>query len=258
MKIKTLLVAACAAASLGASRAQAQQAPAAAEGPGITVAVSGGPVPGIMAVIASMFEQASGKKVTLVTRGGQALADDVKQGNVDLVVADAATVNGLAQSGDIAAASATPVMTSKIGLGVRTGSPHPDISSADKLKATLLGAKNVGYSRFASGQIFLRAVERLGITDAVTGKAVIPQGGPVGALVVRGEAEIGVQQVAELVAVPGVDLVGPLPDELQEFLPTSAGIPTRAKDAETARALIAYLRSAPAIAVLTDMGMDVP
>ena len=256
MKIRTLLVAACAAACLGASRAQAQQVAAAEQS--ITVAVSGGPVPDIMRTVVSMFEQATGNKVNLVTPRGQALADDVKQGNVDLVVADAAVVDGLAQSGDVSATSATPVMTSKIGLAVKAGSPKPDISTADKLKAALLAARNVGYSRFASGQIFLTAVERLGITDAVTAKAVIPQSGPVGALVASGEAAIGVQQVAELLAVPGIDLVGPLPGDLQQFLPTSAGIPTRAKNPETARALITFLRSGPAMAVLREKGMDVP
>jgi len=255
MKIRTLLVAACAAASLGASRAQAQVSTGEQ---GITVAVGGGPVPGIMGAVIAMFEQATGKKVNLVTRNGQALADDVKQGNVDLVVADAAVVSGLVESGDVSATSVTPVMTSKIGLAVKAGAPKPDISNADNLRAALLAAKNVGYSRFASGQIFLRAVERLGITDAVTAKAVIPQSGPVGAVVASGEAEIGVQQVAELLAVPGIDLLGPLPGDLQQFLPTSAGIPTRAKDAETARALINFLRSGPAMAVLREKGMDVP
>jgi molybdate transport system substrate-binding protein len=248
-------VVACAAASLGASRAQAQVSTGEQ---GITVAVGGGPVPGIMGMVVAMFEQATGNKVNLVTRGGQALADDVKQGNLDLVVADATVVRGLVESGDIAAMSVTPVMTSKIGLAVKAGAPRPDISTADNLMAALLAAKNVGYSRFASGQMFLGAVERLGITDAVTAKAVIPQRGPVGAVVASGEAEIGVQQVAELLAVPGIDLIGPLPGDLQQYLPTSAAIPTRAKDAETARALIAFLRSGPGMAVLREMGMDVP
>jgi molybdate transport system substrate-binding protein len=253
MKIRTLFVAACAAASLGASGAQAQTAQ-----DGITVAVSGGPLPGVMGAVVPMFEQATGNKVTLVTRNGAALAEDVKQGNVDLVVTNADVVKGLVASGDISATSETPVMISKIGLAVKAGSQKPDISTPDNLKAALLAARSVGHSRAASGQIFLRAVDRLGITDAVTAKAVIPQGGPVGALVANGEAELGVQQVAELLAVPGIDLVGPLPNELQEFLPISAGIPATAKNAETARALLTYLRSAPGQAVLREKGMDVP
>lgn len=224
----------------------------------ITVAVSGGPVPDIMGTLITMFERDTGNKVNLVTPRGEALAEDIKQGNVDLVVADAAVVDGFVESGDISGTSMTPVMTSKIGLAVKAGSPKPDISTADNLKAALLAAESVGYSRFTSGRIFLTAVERLGITDAVTAKAVIPESGPVGAVIVSGEAEIGVQQVAELLAVPGIDLVGPLPGDLQQFLPISAGIPTEAKNAETARALLTFLRSEPARAVIEEMGMDVP
>jgi molybdate transport system substrate-binding protein len=211
-----------------------------------------------MGAVVSMFEQATGNKVNLVTRNGQALADDVKQGNVDLVITGADAVKGLVESGDISPASETPVMISKVGLAVKAGAPKPDISTADNLKAALLAASSVGHSRAASGQIFLRGVERLGITEAVAAKAVIPQSGPVGALVANGEAQLGVQQVAELLAVPGIDVVGPLPDELQEPIPSSAGIPTRAKNPETARALLNYLRSAPGQAVLREKGMYLP
>ena len=256
MKIRTLLVAACAAASLGASRAQAQQVTEGEQG--ITVAVSGGPLPTVMGAVAAMFERATGNKVNLVTRNGPALAEDVKQGNVDLVVTSADVVHGLVESGDIASASENPVMVSKIGLAVKAGSPKPDISSPDKLKAALLAASSVGHSRAASGQIFLRGVERLGITEAVAAKAVIPQSGPVGALAANGEAEIAVQQVAELLAVPGIEVIGPLPGDLQQLLPISAGIPTRAKNPEAARTLLDYLRSAPGQAVLREKGMYLP
>jgi len=224
----------------------------------ITVAISGGPVPDIMGTLVQMFERETGHKVNLVTLRGDALSEAIKQGNVDLVVLDAPAVDQFVESGDISAPSRTPVMTSKIGLGVKAGSPKPDISTPDQLRAALLAAESVSYSSFTSGQIFLGAVERLGITDAVTAKAVIPQSGPVGAVLVRGEAELGVQQVAELLAVPGVDLVGPLPGDLQTYLPISAGIPAQAKDEETARAFVLFLRSAPAKALIEERGMDVP
>src|SRR5688572_27327250 len=131
MKIRTLLVAACAAASLGAcAQAQVSTPPRA-----ITVAVSGGPLPNIMGTVVSMFQQATGNTVALVTRNGPALAEDVKQGNVDLVVTNADVVDGLVASGDISAASETSVMISKIGLAVKAGSRKPDISTAERLKA---------------------------------------------------------------------------------------------------------------------------
>jgi len=225
---------------------------------GITVAIGGGPLPNVMGTVVSMFESATGNKVNLVTRFGDALAEDVKQGNVDLVVTNTDVVDGLVESGDIARASRTPVMVSKLGVAVKTGSPKPDISTADSFRAALLAASSVGYSRAASGQLFLAVVERLGITDAVVAKAVNPQSGPVGPLVASGEAQLGVQQVAELLAVPGIDLVGPFPADLQQFLPMAAGIPVRAKDAETARAFLTFLRSEPVRAVLREKGMDVP
>ena len=126
----------------------------------------------------------------------------------------------------------------------------------EKFKAALLAAKTVGYSRGASGQHFLTVIERLGIADAIKAKAVIAQGEPVGAVIAKGKAEIGVQQVAELLPVPGIDFLGPLPGDLQKKIPYSAGIATKAKDAATAKALIAFLRSETALAVLKKKDMD--
>jgi molybdate transport system substrate-binding protein len=224
----------------------------------ITVVASGGPLPSVMGAIIPMFERATGNKVKLNTKAGAAIVEDVKQGAADLVIADVGVVEGLATSGDVAAGSATLLMISKVGVAVKAGAPKPDISTADKLKAALLAAKTVGYSQGPSGQHFLTVAERLGIADAVKAKGVIPQGEPVGAAVAKGAAEIGVQQVTELLAVPGIDLVGPLPNDLQTQFRFSAGIPTKAKDAATARALINFMRSAPALAVLKEKGMDLP
>jgi molybdate transport system substrate-binding protein len=178
---------------------------------------------------------------------------------VDLVVTNAEVVADLVKSGDIAPASNALLMISKIGVAVKAGAPKPDISTAEKLKAALLAAKTVGYSQATSGQHFLTVIERLGIADAVKAKAVIPQQGePVGAVVARGSAEIGVQQVAELLPVPGIDFVGVLPGDLQKQIPYSAGIPAKAKDAATARALFDFLRSESARTVLKQKGMDLP
>ena len=94
--------------------------------------------------------------------------------------------------------------------------------------------------------------------DAVKAKAVVVQGRPVGAAIASGEAEIGVQQVAELRPVPGVEVIGELPRELQKQIPYSAGIAAKAKDVATARAMVSFLRSAPARAVLNQKGMDLP
>ncbi|PWT85710.1 MAG: ABC transporter substrate-binding protein, partial [Blastocatellia bacterium] len=162
----------------------------------ITVVASGGPLPNVLGTLVSMFERTSGHKVSISFKGGPAIAADVKQGAVDLVITNAEAVDDLSKSGDVAAGGKTLLMISKIGVAVKVGAPKPDISTADKLKAALLAAKTVGYSEGTSGQHFLTVIERLGIADAVRSKAVIAQGEPVGAVIAKGAAEIGVQQVA--------------------------------------------------------------
>ena len=101
----------------------------------------------------------------------------------------------------------TLLMISKVAVGVKAGAKRPDVSTPDKLKAALLAAKTVGYSQGSSGQHFQTVIQKLGIADAVKAKAVVVQGRPVGAAIASGEAEIGVQQVAELRPVAGVDVI---------------------------------------------------
>src|SRR6266700_2900091 len=222
----------------------------AANGAEITVVASGGPLPDVMGTLVPMFEKASGHKVKISHKGGPAITADVKGGAVDLIITNTEVVDELAKGGDVVGNSKTLLMISKVGVAVKAGAPKPDISTPDKLKAALLAAKTVGYSQGASGQHFLTVIQKLGITDAVKAKAVITQGRPVGAAIASGEAEIGVQQVAELRPVAGVDVIGELPPELQKKIPYSAGVAAKAKDAATARALVTFLRSGPALDVL--------
>jgi molybdate transport system substrate-binding protein len=231
---------------------------AAANAGEITVVASGGPLPDVMGTLVPMFEKATGNKVKISFKGGPAVDADVKQGAADLVVTNTEVVEKLAAAGDVAGNGETLLMISKVGVAVKTGAPKPDISTPDKLKAALLAAKTVGYSQGASGQHFLTVVEKLGIADAVKGKAVIAQGRPVGAAIASGEAEIGVQQVAELRPVAGTEVIGEMPADLQKQIPYSAGIVAKGKDAQTARALVSFLRSEPALEVLKRKGMDVP
>jgi len=205
-----------------------------------------------------MFEKASGHKVKISFKAQPAISADVKQGAVDLIVTNTEVVDELAKSGDVDGNAKTLLMISKVGLAVKAGAPKPDIGTPDKLKAALLAVKTVGYSQGASGQHFLTVVQKLGITDAVKAKAVITQGRPVGAAIAAGEAEIGVQQVAELLPVPGIDFVAEMPGELQKQIPYSAAIPAKAKDAGTARAMVQFLRSDEVLAVLKRKGMDLP
>jgi molybdate transport system substrate-binding protein len=224
----------------------------------ITVVASGGPLPEVMGTLLPMFEKASGNKVKVDFKGGPAITADVKQGAVDLVITNTEVVDELAAGGDVVGNGKTLLMISKVGVAVKAGAKKPDISTPEKLKAALLAAKTVGYSQGASGQHFLTVIQKLGIADAVKAKAVIAQGRPVGDAIASGEAEIGVQQVAELRPIAGTEVIGEMPGDLQKQIPYSAGIPTKAKNAETARALVSFLRSEAALDVLKRKGMDVP
>jgi molybdate transport system substrate-binding protein len=225
----------------------------------ISVVGSAGPLPDVLGTLLPMYESASGNKVKSSFKGGPAIAADLKQGVIDLVVTNTEAVDQLAAAGDVAGSGKTLLMISKVGIAVKAGAPRPDVSTPDKLKAALLAAKTVGYSEGTSGKYILTVVlQKLGIADAVKAKAVVVQGRPVGAAIASGEAEIGFQQVAELRPVAGVDQFAELPPELQTQIPISAGIAVKAKDAATAAALVSYLRSEPALAVLKRKGMDLP
>src|SRR5580692_3556496 len=190
----------------------------------ITVVASQGPLPDVMGTLVPMFESATGNKVKISFKGAPAITADLKQGAADLVITNTEVVDALAAGGDVAGNGKTLLMISKVGVAVKAGAPKPDISTPDKLKAVLLAAKTVGYSQGASGRHFLTVIQKLGIADAVKSKAVVVQGRPVGEAIASGEAEIGVQQVAELRPVRGVDQFGELPPELQTKIPYSAGV----------------------------------
>ena len=219
-RIISLVAAGCLTATIAATTVDAAE---------ITVVASAGPLPNVMGTVIAMFERSTGHKVMISFKGAPAITADVKQGAVDLVVTTAEAVDDLVKSGDVSASGRTVLMISKIGVAVKAGAPKPDISTADKFKAALVAAKSVGYSQGTSGQLFLTVIERLGIADAVKAKAVIAQGEPVGAMIAKGAVEIGVQQVAELLPVPGIDFVGVLPSDLQKQIPYAAGIPAKAK-----------------------------
>ncbi len=224
----------------------------------ITVVAGGGPLPDVMGTLLPMFEKATGNKVNFSSKGGPQITADLKAGAADLVITNTEVVDDLAKGGDVAADGKTLLMISKVAVGVKAGAKRPDISTPDKLKAALLAAKTVGYSQGASGQHFQTVIQKLGIADQVKAKGVVVQNRPVGAAIASGEAEIGVQQVAELRPVAGVDVIGELPPELQKKIPYSAGIAAKAKNAATARALVAFLKSPAVQDVLKKKGMDLP
>jgi molybdate transport system substrate-binding protein len=146
---------------------------------------------------------------------------------------------------------------SSIGMAVRAGAPKPDIGTVDSFKRALLEAKSIVYSTSAGGVYLSTEVfQRLGIADNIKGKHSAAGGEQVGAMVARGEAEIGLHQISELLSVPGIDVVGPLPAEIQKITVFSAGVATGAKEPEAARALITFLASPAATLAIAKSALE--
>jgi molybdate transport system substrate-binding protein len=163
----------------------------------------------------------------------------------------------LAKNGRIVPDSRVDLVKSPIGIAIKAGAPKPDISSADALKRALLAAKTVAYSDSASGvYVSTEMFEKLGIADAMKDKARKIPATPVGEIVARGEAEIGFQQIAELRPVSGIDIVGPLPNDLQKITVFSAGIATVSREPVAGKALITFLASPAARDALIKSGLE--
>lgn len=202
------------------------------------------------------FERATGHKVATQWIPGVDLLQRVKDGETsDLVIMQASDIDELITAGRIATGSRIDLATSGVGVAVRAGAPRPDISTSAALKRTLVAAKCVAYSTGPSGVYVIQLFERLGITGALQGKTRQVKGEPVGAVVARGEAEIGFQQVSELLPVPGIDFLGPLPPDVQKITTFSAGMQRSASQPAAARALIEFIKSPAAAPVIRKTGM---
>lgn len=214
--------------------------------------------------IGSQFERETGHRLAIEL--GPSLRLETRLGGgeaADLAIATSAGIRDLAGRGKIVAGSPVDIVRSAIGICIAQGAPRPDISSADAFRRTMLAARSVALSKpvggGASGVHMAKVFEQLGITQAMQAKSHYGAGGAAGlaGLVVRrGEAEIGIQQMSELMAVEGIDVVGPLPDDLQSVTIFTAGIPANASHAAPARALIAFLKTAAAKRVIAAKGLE--
>ena len=209
-----------------------------------------------------LFERAKPHQViTLATSTGvgpEAIVNRVRRGEpVDVIILAAEALDELIRDGHLVGGSRVDLVRSRIGVAVRAGAPKPDIRTVEGLKRALLDAKSVAYSPQISGvYLVTELVQRLGIAEQVLPKAQRVERGPVGTVVARGEADLGVQQVSELLAVPGVDYVGPLPAEVQKISVFSAGIGKNAPSPVAARTFLEYLVSAEAASVMTAGGLE--
>lgn len=212
--------------------------------------------------LAPRFERDTGHRLVAATTSMGVGADSIpsrlqRREPADVVIVDDEAMTRLIADGLVTAGSRTPLARSGIGMAVRAGAPRPDISTVDALRRTLLAAKSIAYSSSVSGRyLSTELFQRLGIAEQVAAKSRRIEGERVGAVVARGEAEVGFQQRSELLPVPGIDYVGPLPSEVQRVSVFSAGVAVHSRNPAAAQALIRFLASADAAAAVSATGLD--
>src|SRR6195952_3294627 len=221
----------------------------AADAAEVRVMISGGLTAAYKA-LAPEFERATGNKVLIAygpSMGTTVNAIPVRLDRgepADVLIMVGYALEDLVKQGKVVADSKVDLVKSPIGIAVKSGTPKPDISSTDAVKRALLAAKTIAYSDSASGvYVSTEMFDKLGIKDAMKGKARQIPATPVGEIVAKGEAEIGLQQISELKPVSGIDIIGPLPDDLQKITVFSAGIASVSKEPDAGKALIKFLGS---------------
>ncbi len=209
------------------------------------------------------LERLTGKKIVTVTTsigtGDISIPNRLKRGEIaDVVIVADTVLRQFIADGLVLADSLTLVARSTIGMAVRAGAPKPDIGSIDALRRTLLDAKSIGYSASVSGKYLTTEIyQRLGIADQALPKSRMITGGErVGAAVARGEVEIGFQQISELIPVPGIAHITPLPPELQKVSLFAAGVGVTSPDPAAARLAIKFLASPEAANAISKSGLE--
>jgi molybdate transport system substrate-binding protein len=201
------------------------------------------------------FERATGHQVENLWVPSVQMMNRLKGGEtVDLVILSAAALEDLRKAGIVS--ERTDLAKSGIGVAVKAGAPKPDISSSAALKRAVLAAKGIAYSTGPSGIYLIKLFERMGIAEQIQSRVKQVQGVPAGTVAARGEAELAFQQVSELLPVPGIDFVGPLPPDVQEITIFSAGLHAKAPHPDAARALVKHLTAPAAAPVIRKKGME--
>jgi molybdate transport system substrate-binding protein len=212
---------------------------------------------GVLVAIADEFHAQTGLSFAATYKSTNMSLVLIAQGaTADMTIVTREAIDRLVRDGVIVPGSTADLAQSGVGIAVKAGAAKPDISSVDALRRTLLDAKSVAFSRLgASGVHFGQVIERLGIADEVRRKANISDSF-VGEVAARGDAEIAVQQISELKAVAGIDIVGPLPDEMQKISVFAAGVFRAARNPDGAKRLIAYLADPRLAGVVSSTGLE--
>jgi molybdate transport system substrate-binding protein len=228
-------------------------------------AIVTGALTGAFRELVPQFERQSGDKVIIAWGPSSGTSSDaipvrIQNGEpVDVLIMLGPALDALIKQAKFTPVMRVDVAQSGVGVGVRSGTSKPDISSTEALRRTLLEAKSIGYSEGGSGvYVSKELLRRLGIADQVADKLRKITGELVGEAIARGEVEIGIQQISELRVVPGVEYAGPLPNGLQNTSVIAAAVSKDAKEPDAARTFVAFISSPAASSAFTNSGLDVP
>ncbi len=218
--------------------------------------LSGGAMRVLLIEAAPLFESASGIKADVRFALTSVLKREIEDGAIfDIALLPRLDLDALAEQGSVATGSQTDITRSAVGLAVRAGAPRPDIGTVTALKRALLAAQTVGYSDGPSGAYVTNLLQRLGISQEMKPKVRLTSG-PVAELVAKGEAEIGLQQIVAILPVKGVDLVGPLPSELQNIIVYAAGLSARSANSQAARQFVTFMSKPQIVHLIRLRGME--
>lgn len=208
--------------------------------------------------LASAYTAQTGVPVAIESVGGVDAARRVQEGEAfDVVILSAEAIDKLIAAGRVLPGSRVDLVRSGVAVAVRAGAPHPDLSTEDAVKAAVRAARTVGYSTGPSGVALARLFERWGLAEALKDRTIVATPGvPVGALVARGDIELGFQQLSELIHVQGIDLLGALPDAIQITTTFSAGVCSSCTQPDAVRAMLAEMASPAATPAKQRQGMD--
>ena len=213
---------------------------------------------GVLSELGPRFEAATGETLSFSYDPANAIKRQIENGAAfDVVIVTRKAIDDLVRQGRVLPDTCVDIGRSGLGVSVRKGAPRPDISTVESFKQTMLAAKSVIRStEGTSGLYFETVLDRLGIADEMKGKIKLGPSGRVAEFVARGEVEIAVQQVSELLPVIGADFVGPFPSELQLFTVFSAGVSTLSKEPKAAKALIDFLSAPASASVIKAKGLE--
>lgn len=211
----------------------------------------------VLAKIGADFERATGHRLIVTTDLPPAFLRRARAGErFDVLITGSDPIDEWIRDGRIVAKTRTPIARSGIGMEVRAGSAKPDISTVDLFKRALVNAKSVAFLKVGSGVHLERVIARLGISEAIQSKTIRPDADIVSELVAKGEVELGMVVITQILTTPGVELVGPLPSELQSYVTFVAALSSESKAPDGASQLIEFLRRPRAAEVIRSQGMD--